>query len=268
MRGKSIKLKGAQMNTQKTLFPRIISSLFMRRGALAVLASVLFLFPMMVNGAEVDLAWDANAEPDLAGYKIHYGTASGDYSHSIDVGDVTDYTLAGLNDGVTYYLVATAYDVDNNESAYSEELVHTFSVGEPTVGHNDYCRDAGPCAAGEGDCDNDSECETGLTCVQVEGVDTCQIISPVCPHPVGHNDYCRDCGPCTAGEGDCDKDSECQGSLICPQVSGTDTCQTSPPDLNSNPSTPSLPAGPSTGDIQTSYNFSTTASDPDGDALQ
>jgi hypothetical protein len=54
----------------------------------------------------VDLAWDANTEPDLAGYKIHYGTASGDYSHSIDVGNVTQYTLAGLNDGVTYYLAA------------------------------------------------------------------------------------------------------------------------------------------------------------------
>ena len=91
----------------------------MRRGALAVLASVLFLLPMTVNGAEVDLAWDANTEPDLAGYKIHYGTASGDYSHSIDVGDVTEYTLAGLNADVTYYMAATAYDADDDASAHS-----------------------------------------------------------------------------------------------------------------------------------------------------
>ena len=26
----------------------------------------------------------------------------------------------------------------------------------------------------EGDCDNDSECQSGLTCVQVVGTDTCQ----------------------------------------------------------------------------------------------
>ena len=183
----------------------------------SLLAFALLLSPMVAYGAAVTLAWDANTEDDLAGYKIHYGTASHSYSQSIDVGDVTEYTLEDLDDGVTYYLAATAYDIDNNQSAYSEELVHTFSVGEPTVGHSDYCRDAGPCAAGEGDCDNDSECEAGLTCVQ---------------------------------------------------VTGTDTCQTSAPDLNSNPSTPSVPVGPSTGYIQTNYNFGTAASDPDGDALE
>ena len=173
----------------------------------SLLASALLLSPMVAYGAAVTLAWDANTEDDLAGYKIHYGTTSHSYSQSIDVGDVTEYTLEDLDDGVTYYLAATAYDDAANESGYSAELVHTFT----TVGHYDYCRDAGPCAAGEGDCDNDSECEAGLTCVQVTGVDTCQTISP---------------------------------------------------DPNNSPTTPSVPVGSSTGHIQTSYNFSTTASDP------
>ena len=235
---------------------------------LTFLAVALLLSPMVVYGAAVDLAWDANTEPELAGYKIYYGTASGDYSHSIDVGNTTQYTLTDLEDGVTYYLAATAYDVDNNETDYSEELVHTFSAAKPTVGNLDYCRDFGPCTAGEGDCDNDSECEAGLSCVQVEGVDICQTISPVCPHPVGHLDYCRDCGPCAAGQGDCDNDGECQSGLTCVQIEGVDTCQTSSPDLNGNPTTPSVPVGPSTGHMQTGYNFSTAASDPDGNALQ
>ncbi len=125
MRGKSNKLKGARMNTKKICFPRIIGSMSRKVSFLTLLAFSLLLSPMVAYGATVDLAWDANTESDLAGYKIYYGTASGNYSHSIDVGNVTQYTLTGLDDGITYYLAATAYDVDDNESAYSEELVHT-----------------------------------------------------------------------------------------------------------------------------------------------
>jgi hypothetical protein len=98
---------------------------------LTTLISVLLLFPFGAYGAELSLAWDANTEPDLAGYNIYYGTASGDYSHSIDVGNTTEYTVVDLDDGGTYYLAATAYDRDGNESGYSEELVHTCSNGKP-----------------------------------------------------------------------------------------------------------------------------------------
>ena len=79
--------------------------------------------------AEITLAWDANTEPDLAGYKIYYGTDSRDYGEPIDVGDVTKVTLVGFETGKTYYFAATAYDEDDNESAYSEELVNTFDNG-------------------------------------------------------------------------------------------------------------------------------------------
>jgi hypothetical protein len=46
-----------------------------------------------------------------------------------------------------------------------------------------------------------------------------------CTLPAGHLDYCRDCGPCGEGEGDCDTNSECQSGLTCVQVTGTDYCQ-------------------------------------------
>ena len=89
--------------------------------------------------------------------------------------------------------------------------------------HWDYCRMCGPCDVGEGDCDNDSECEVGLICDQVIGTDTCR--EPVsCELPEGHLDYCRECGPCAAGQGDCDIDSECESGLTCVQVLGTDVC--------------------------------------------
>ena len=73
----------------------------------------------------ISLAWDADTEPDLAGYKLHYGTGPGVYDHSIDVHQVTAYTLTGLTKGQTYYIVATAYDTSNNESGYSNEVSGT-----------------------------------------------------------------------------------------------------------------------------------------------
>jgi chitinase len=122
------------MDTKKTCFPRKIGSMSGKVSLFTLLAFVLLLSPMVAYGAAVTLAWDANTEPDLAGYNIYYGTASGNYSHSIDVGNVTQYTLTDLQDDVTYYLAATAYDEDENESAYSVELVHTTSnpIIDPT----------------------------------------------------------------------------------------------------------------------------------------
>src|SRR5439155_23215763 len=49
--------------------------------------------------AQVTLAWDPNTEPDLAGYKVYVGTTSGVYSTPINVGNVTTYTVTGLQPG-------------------------------------------------------------------------------------------------------------------------------------------------------------------------
>jgi hypothetical protein len=77
------------------------------------------------SAGTISLAWDADTEPDLAGYKLHYGTDPGVYGHSIDVHHVTTYTLTGLTKGQIYYIVATAYDTSNNESGYSNEVSGT-----------------------------------------------------------------------------------------------------------------------------------------------
>jgi len=74
------------------------------------------------SGGTIKLAWDSNTEPNLAGYKIYYGTVTGTYDRSIDVGNVTTYDLTGLTQGQTYFIVATAYDKSNNESGYSNEV--------------------------------------------------------------------------------------------------------------------------------------------------
>ena len=88
----------------------------------------------------------------------------------------------------------------------------------------DYCRDYGPCSVGQGDCDANSECQSGLQCSQDVGAiygypanyDVCEATDPW-PNPV---DYCRDYGPCSVGQGDCDANSECQSGLQCSQDVG------------------------------------------------
>lgn len=68
------------------------------------------------------ISWNANTEPDLAGYRVYYGTASGVYNPAIDVGNTTSYTFSGLLPNTTYYFAITAYDTSGNESAFSTEI--------------------------------------------------------------------------------------------------------------------------------------------------
>ena len=118
--------------------------------------------------------------------------------------------------------------VDGNQDGIVVCDIGSYEFSQPPCPHNpgdyDYCRDCGPCEEGQGDCDSDNECENGRTCVQIAGeVDVCEAPT-VCPHPIGHWDYCKDCGPCDAGQGDCDLDSECQNGLPCVLVPGMDVC--------------------------------------------
>jgi hypothetical protein len=92
------------------------------RITLLVVFSFIFLSAQNGYSAQVKLAWDANTEPALAGYKIYVGASSRTYDYSVDVGNSTEHTVTGLADGQTYYLAATAYDTDGNESGYSNEV--------------------------------------------------------------------------------------------------------------------------------------------------
>ena len=113
------------MKTQILSSPRKHSQLFRGLFLFAALACFVSLSPFAAHCADVTLAWDANGENDLAGYILYYGTSSGNYTTNMDVGNITQYTLPGLQDGVTYYFALTAYNLDNYESAYSQELPYT-----------------------------------------------------------------------------------------------------------------------------------------------
>lgn len=87
-------------------------------------ASVVAALCIVPLGAStlVHLAWDANSEADLAGYRLLYGTTSGSYTNTIEIGNQTTYDAIDLAAGTTYYFVVVAYDDAGNVSAHSNEV--------------------------------------------------------------------------------------------------------------------------------------------------
>ncbi len=69
------------------------------------------------DGSPISLA-------EIGGYRIHYGTAAGTYTHTFNVSDgsLQTTTLSGLAAG-TWYLVMTTVDTNGLESASSAEVV-------------------------------------------------------------------------------------------------------------------------------------------------
>jgi hypothetical protein len=105
----------------KKLFSSIIVSL----------AVCLFLSPTNSLAGQATLAWDPpEISTDVTGYKIHYGTASGTYTQSVDAGDQTNYAVQNLTDGRTYYFVVTSYNAAAYESEYSNEVSMTVPPQE------------------------------------------------------------------------------------------------------------------------------------------
>jgi Fibronectin type III domain len=77
--------------------------------------------------SNVQLAWDANTSTgdpntNTVGYRLHIGTASGNYSQVIDVGSATTATVSNLISGSTYYFAVGAYNVAGIEGPYSDEV--------------------------------------------------------------------------------------------------------------------------------------------------
>ncbi|MBI5585757.1 MAG: fibronectin type III domain-containing protein, partial [Deltaproteobacteria bacterium] len=96
------------------------------RSIILIIGFFMLLFLVVqAQAAQVTLAWDPNTETDLAGYKLYYGTSSGNYSNSVAMGNVTTYIVANLTDGVTYYFSLTAIDQEGFESGYSNEISYT-----------------------------------------------------------------------------------------------------------------------------------------------
>lgn len=84
---------------------------------------------------QVTLAWNANTESNLAGYRLLYGTTPGTYSGSVDAGNTTTATATGLNSGTVYYFVVVAYNAAGQTSTPSAAVSYTVP-GTPNTAPN------------------------------------------------------------------------------------------------------------------------------------
>ena len=95
------------------------------RSAALSIGCVLALWSAMVlpaPAASLSFAWDANTEPDLAGYKLFIGSSSGNYTNHIVLGKVTSHTIPNLVNGSVYYFALSAVNSNGLESDLSAEL--------------------------------------------------------------------------------------------------------------------------------------------------
>ena len=122
-----------EMAAKQTSFPaRTPASAIRRRGSqgfstywrIGLLAlSLLTLLSWPCPAAQsATLVWDANLEPDIAGYRVQYRTASGDSSGVFDVGNTTTFTVQNLVKGITYEFKVTAYNDASLEGQPSNEV--------------------------------------------------------------------------------------------------------------------------------------------------
>lgn len=97
-----------------------------RRCARAVLYTVLLsACASAASAGTLTIAWDAETDPSVLGYKVLYGTSSGNYTASVDCGLVTTCLLSSLAEGQQYFLVAEAY---NSAGLYSPPSLEVSGV--------------------------------------------------------------------------------------------------------------------------------------------
>ena len=83
---------------------------------------------MAAAAHEITLAWDANTEPDLEGYKLYGSEWSPcppyDYIDTIPITELVNpenpkLRVTDLDKHIIYFFVVTAYDTEGLESRYS-----------------------------------------------------------------------------------------------------------------------------------------------------
>jgi hypothetical protein len=84
----------------------------------------LLCFTVLVStasAAEVTVCWTKSPCPDRTGYRVYWGTASNTYTDFVDVGDVSQAVIGGLDYGVEYFFSVTAWG-PNGESPHANEV--------------------------------------------------------------------------------------------------------------------------------------------------
>src|SRR5437016_7653401 len=85
-----------------------------------------------VVAGNMTLAWDADSDPSVVGYRLYSGTTSGVYTQTTEVGNALAVSVSNLANGNTYFFVVTAYNASAAESGPSNEVSYIASTSTPT----------------------------------------------------------------------------------------------------------------------------------------
>jgi len=72
--------------------------------------------------ANIELIWDRNTEPDLAGYRVYRSLAGGPFEKIADIPESPSYSDSKLESGKQYRYTISAVDRSGNESKPSEPV--------------------------------------------------------------------------------------------------------------------------------------------------
>jgi parallel beta-helix repeat protein len=81
-----------------------------------------------ISETEIELEWDANTDPDLAGYNIYMLDPTADPLNEFQniqvlMGDKTYYKVTGLTEQITYKFALESFDEVPNNSSFSEIVI-------------------------------------------------------------------------------------------------------------------------------------------------
>ena len=102
-----------------------------------VMLSFLLVTASYIHAAGVTLAWDppdAESGGPVEGYMLYWGTISGIYPNSKDVGNMTQDTVSGLDEESQYYFIVKAYNGGgSNIGPASNEISWSYSDTTPPL---------------------------------------------------------------------------------------------------------------------------------------
>ena len=104
----------------------------------SLILSIILLFFASISSHAAVATFSWTEDQPVSGYKIHYGTSSGNYNLAVDVGlpaavnGIIVATIQGLQEGNTYYFCASAYTA-TGESNCSNEVTYKEPVTTDTA---------------------------------------------------------------------------------------------------------------------------------------